>query len=88
MVSMMGMHITAAGSCKFALPVPHRPDEPVISPVSPRILQGYQRPDRCRDPTDERDLEDQADDAGDKPAPEDKRQEWKKYSDQRHININ
>lgn len=49
---------------KRCLPGSHRPDQPVISFVCPGILQGNDCPDCSRNPSDQSDLKNQADDAG------------------------
>jgi len=49
-------------------------------------LQGCDSPDRRWNPTDERDLQNKAEDPGNDSAPEDKREEWKKYGNQGHLN--
>ncbi len=64
---------------------PKRPDQFPVSPVSPRILQRKHRPYRSRNPTNERDLQNQTQDARQYPAPKQERQKRKENSDQSHL---
>ena len=67
------------------LPAAHGAYEPGIPSIRPGVLQRDHCPDGGRDPTDQGDLEDEANDARQYPAPEDEGQEGKENGDEGHV---